>query len=130
MAVFIGIDVAKRTLAVAVRPGQESFQVSNDAAGHRALVTRLQAWPIERIVLEASGGYERALLAVLSRQWPVVRIPPQHARAFAKAMGRCGGPGASGAGHRSGTGAGGHAAAAAAAGAGRTACPVGAAPGR
>lgn len=88
MAVFIGIDVAKQTLAVAVRPGQDGFQVSNDAAGHRALVTRLQAWPIERIVLEASGGYERAVLAVLSRQWPVVRIPPQQARAFAKAMGR------------------------------------------
>lgn len=88
MSVFIGIDVAKATLAVAVRPGGERFAVGNDAAGHRTLVERLQGLQVERIVLEATGGYERAVLAALADTWPVVRIAPHRARAFANAMGR------------------------------------------
>lgn len=87
MTMFVGIDVSKATLAVALRPGDERFELGNDAAGHRALVKRLQGVSIERIVLEATGGYERAVLAVLAEQWPVVRIAPHRARAFARAMG-------------------------------------------
>ncbi len=88
METFIGIDVAKATLAVAVRPSGERFQVDNDAAGHRHLVQRLRRWQVARIVLEATGGYERAVMAQLSWHWPVVRIAPHRARAFATAMGR------------------------------------------
>jgi transposase len=87
MSVFIGIDVAKATLAVAVRPGDAQFEVGNDAAGHQLLRARLQALPVQRIVLEATGGYERAVMAALVA-WPVVRIAPHRARAFARAMGR------------------------------------------
>lgn len=88
MSVFVGIDVAKATLAVALRPSGERFEVSNDAAGHRALVRRLQGVSVARIVLEATGGYERAVLMALAERWPVVRVPPHRARAFANAMGR------------------------------------------
>ena len=88
MGVFVGIDVAKATLAVALRPGGERFEVTNDAAGHRALVQRLQGLSVARIVLEATGGYERAVLATLAERWPTVRVPPHRARAFANAMGR------------------------------------------
>ena len=88
MSVFIGIDVAKATLAVAVRPDGERFEVGNDAAGHRALVQRLQAWPVTRVLLEATGGYERGVRTALAAHWPVVCIAPHRARAFAQAMGR------------------------------------------
>lgn len=88
MSVFVGIDVAKATLAVALRPSGEQFEVANTAAGHRALASRLRALPVERVLLEATGGYERAVMAALQQQnWPVVRVPPHRARAFAKAMG-------------------------------------------
>lgn len=88
MSVFVGIDVAKATLAVALRPSGEVFEVANSPAGHRALVQRLRKLPVERVLLEATGGYERAVMAALQAQWPVVRVPPHQARAFATAMGR------------------------------------------
>jgi transposase len=88
MSVFVGIDVAKATLAVAVRPSGEHFEVANVPAGHRALVQRLRRWPVGQVLLEATGGYERAVMAALQPHWPVVRVPPHRARAFANAMGR------------------------------------------
>lgn len=89
MSVFVGIDVAKATLAVAVRPVGSSFAVANTTAGHRELLRRLEGVSVARIVLEATGGYERALLAALtSAGLPVARISPHRARAFATAMGR------------------------------------------
>ena len=87
MSVFVGIDVAKATLAVALRPTGEHFEVANTPAGHRSLVKRLRKLPVERVLLEATGGYERAVMAAL-QDWPVVRVPPHRARAFARAMGR------------------------------------------
>jgi transposase len=88
MSVFVGIDVAKATLAVALRPTGEHFEVANTPAGHRSLVKRLRKLPVERVLLEATGGYERAVMAALQQDWPVVRVPPHRARAFARAMGR------------------------------------------
>lgn len=88
MSMFIGIDVAKASLAVAVRPSGERFEIANTAAGHKALAKRLRSLPIERIVLEATGGYERAVMNALAGAWPVVRVAPHRARAFATAMGR------------------------------------------
>lgn len=88
MSMFIGIDVAKASLAVAVRPSGERFEIANTADGHKLLAQRLQSLPIERIVLEATGGYERAVMHALAGSWPVVRVAPHRARAFATAMGR------------------------------------------
>lgn len=88
MSVFVGIDVAKATLAVALRPAGDVFEVANSPEGHRALARRLRKLPVERVLLEATGGYERAVMAALQPEWPVVRVPPHRARSFAMAMGR------------------------------------------
>ncbi len=87
MGVFVGIDVAKATLAVALRPGGACFEVSNDAAGRRALTRRLKGVSVERILLEATGGYEQPAVDALVDTWPLIRIAPHRARAFAQAMG-------------------------------------------
>lgn len=88
MSVFVGIDVAKATLAVALRPSGDVFEVANTPAGHRALAQRLRKLRVERVLLEATGGYERAVMAAVQAEWPVIRVPPHRARAFATAMGR------------------------------------------
>jgi transposase len=87
MSVFVGIDVAKATLAVAVWPAGECREFANDARGHAALKRRLERLGVARILLEATGGYEQALVSALAPHWPVVRIAPHRARAFATAMG-------------------------------------------
>jgi len=85
----IGIDVAKQTLAVCCHQTQEVWTTANDAAGHAALVTRLAALTPQRIVLEATGGYEAALAAALcAAALPVAVVNPTQARAFARAIGQ------------------------------------------
>lgn len=88
MSAFVGIDVAKGSLAVAVVPGNVGFEVSNDAKGHARLVRWLGNHAVTRILLESTGGYESALVEVLASRWAVVRVPPHRARAFATAMGK------------------------------------------
>ncbi len=73
----IGIDVSKATLDVAVH-GEQFRQFSNDKRGFVRLVRWLKTWPIKQVVLEASGGYERAALDVLhAAGLPMVRINPR-----------------------------------------------------
>ena len=85
---FVGIDVAKATLDIAVRPTAETWSVSNDATGIDALVLRLGAWAPTLIVLEATGGYQGPLVAALvAAALPVVVVNPRHIRAFAQAVG-------------------------------------------
>lgn len=90
MARSVGIDVGKAALAVHVRPEGESFEVTNDATGHRALIRRLSRLEgLHRVVLEATGGYETKVLhALLAAGLPAVRVAPHRARAFARALGR------------------------------------------
>lgn len=88
MSAFVGIDVAKASLAVAVVPGNQRLEVGNDPKGHAQLARWLAKQPVVRILLEATGGYESALVAALAVRWPVVRVPPHRARAFAVAMGK------------------------------------------
>jgi len=57
---FVGIDVAKAQLDIAVRPSGERWAVPNDAGGVGTLVEQLQALRPTLIVLEATGGLERA----------------------------------------------------------------------
>ncbi len=84
----IGIDVSKATLDVAVH--EEQFrQFSNDKRGFLRLIRWLKKWAIKQVVLEASGGYERAALdALYAAGLPVVRINPARARRFAQGTGR------------------------------------------
>lgn len=89
MAVIVGIDVAKRTLDVAVRPSGEHWQVSNDAGGIEDLIARVQDLGVRVIVLEATGGYERTVAAGLAgAELPVAVVNARQVRDFAKATGR------------------------------------------
>lgn len=86
---FVGIDVAKAELVIAVRPSGDTWAVANDDPGLRALVHRLGALAPILIVLEATGGYEVACTAALTAAaLPVVVVNPRHARDFAKATGQ------------------------------------------
>jgi transposase len=84
---WIGIDVCKRWLDVHIRPSGQSFRVSNDAVGIAELLKHLVLLSaIGRIVLEATGGYERQVALALSQLgYPVVVINARQARNFAKA---------------------------------------------
>jgi transposase len=91
MGMTVGIDVAKATLTVCIRPLDEVFEVQNDARGRAALIQRLMGLKggVDRIVLEATGGYESPLLhELLSAGLPAVRVSAQRAHAFAVATGR------------------------------------------
>lgn len=90
MGRFIGIDVAKRQLEVAERPTEARWTVTNDVAGIAGLVERLRtAEAVELIVVEATGGYEIALVAALSTAGlPVVVVNPRQVRDFARALGK------------------------------------------
>jgi transposase len=87
--VFVGIDVSKARLDVALRPGDESFSVTNNQRGLATLVKRLQKLCVSRIVLEASGGYEIAAASELAAAGlPVAVVNPRQVRDFARATGR------------------------------------------
>ena len=87
--VFVGLDVAKATLDVALRPSGETWSVANDEAGVTNLVERLRACGPALIVCEATGGFERAAVAALAAAGlPVVVANPRQARDFARATGQ------------------------------------------
>jgi transposase len=88
-ALYVGIDVAKDWLDVAVQPGGEPWRVGHDAAGLAALVARLDGLAPALVVLEASGGYERPVLAALTAAGlPAALVNPRQTRAFARATGQ------------------------------------------
>ena len=85
---WVGIDVSKTTLAVAVLPDGRAWQVANTTAGSTTLVTELVAMPPERIVLEATGSYSAVVAATLASQGlAVVVVNPRQVRDFARAAG-------------------------------------------
>jgi transposase len=87
--VIVGIDVAKAALDVAVRPSGDVRQLGNDAVGIAAVVAWLQRVHPQLIVLEATGGYEAALVAALGlASLPVAVVNPRQVRDFARATGR------------------------------------------
>jgi len=87
--VYVGIDVSKGRLDVALRPTGEYFQVSNDARGHEEVRERLMGYSVALVVLEPSGGYERDVFIFLSLQgFPCSLVNPKKVREFAKATGR------------------------------------------
>lgn len=86
----IGVDVGKQHLDVAVHGQAQARRFANTRAGIAQLVAWVRARGAGvRVVLEATGGYERAVLAALAQGdgW-VCRINPRQARDFAKATGR------------------------------------------
>jgi transposase len=88
-AVFAGIDVSKAALDVALRPSGEHWRSTNDEPGITELVDRLRALAPELMVLEATGGLERLVVAALALAGlPLAVVNPRQVRDFAKATGR------------------------------------------
>lgn len=86
---FVGIDVSKHRLDVHVRPSGEEWSVDNDAKGNAALASKLGSLAPTLVVLEATGGYQAAVVAELgSIGLPVAVVNPRQVRDFAKATGR------------------------------------------
>lgn len=87
--VTIGIDVAKAHLDVAVRPSGDQWQAPNTQEGIAGLLGRLQPLAPGLVVLEASGGWELAVVAALAEaKLPVAVVNPRQVHDFAKAVGQ------------------------------------------
>jgi transposase len=88
-AISVGIDVSKAEFVIAVYPSGDSWTSETTAAALDVLLRRLQALAPTRVIVEATGGYEGALVAACAvAQLPIVVINPRHVRAFAQALGR------------------------------------------
>ena len=69
-----GIDTGKRKLDVALACGGATLTVDNAAAGHAALAAFLHRYGVARVGIEASGGYEQAVVSALRRDGFVVVV--------------------------------------------------------
>lgn len=89
-ACFVGIDVSKATLDVGFWPQHSKpFQVKNDSEGVAQLIACLNEFEVGRILLEATGGYEKAVFKALRTEGlNVARVNPKRSRDYAKSMGR------------------------------------------
>jgi transposase len=89
MTLYVGVDVSKAALDIAIRPTEETWQVPHTEEGIRGLVSRLKEMGSSLVLLEATGGMERLLMGELATEGlPVVAVNPRQVRDFAKALGR------------------------------------------
>ena len=85
--VYIGIDVSKGWFDIDVQPSNERWREENVERGISKLVERFKSMPIERIVVEATGGYEARLVEQLAQaDLPVSRVNPGRVRRFAQGL--------------------------------------------
>jgi transposase len=85
---FVGIDVAKEHLDIACRPEHTRWRVANDSAGIAACLLQLCQLKPTLLVLEATGGWQGALVAALAMaKLPFAVVNPRQIRDFAKATG-------------------------------------------
>lgn len=86
----VGLDVSKATLDVGFFPETlPHFQVKNEPEGFAQLIACLNELQVERVLLEATGGYERAVLKALREDGlNVIRVNPKRSRDYASAMGK------------------------------------------
>ena len=86
---FVGIDVSKDCLDVAVRPTGEAWQLPHNSRGINDLVERLGELAPQLVVLEATGGMEMALAGELAAsKLAIAVVNPRHVRDFARAAGK------------------------------------------
>lgn len=85
---FIGIDISKDHLDIHIRPGGRQQRFTYDSGGLAKLLEMISEVRPERIVMEATGGYEQRLVALLaSERLPVAVVNAKRVRDFAKATG-------------------------------------------
>lgn len=86
---FIGIDVSKQQLEVAVHESDCQFRCANKENAFGELIVELLDWRPALVVLEATGGLEIPVVSALhAAGLPVVVVNPRQVRAFAKALGQ------------------------------------------
>lgn len=86
---FIGIDISKDQLDVAVRPTNEKMLFANEDNGIDMLIKRLLPLQPSLIVMEATGPYHQLVLGrLLASSLPAIVINPRQSRDFARAIGR------------------------------------------
>lgn len=84
----VGVDVGKSFLDIFIFELDRHWQVHNTKEGIAELVKQLKRYKLSRIVVEATGGYERRLVEALAEAGlPVVVVQPMNIRQFAKAQG-------------------------------------------
>src|SRR5258705_3824781 len=87
--IFVGMDVSKAWLDVAVHEQEEGFRTSNDDPGIASLVKRLKKLKPSLLVLEPTGGFEKLVVAELTHAGlPAVVVNAKRVRDFARATGR------------------------------------------
>jgi len=88
-AIYVGVDVSKDRLDVAVRPSGEAFVVTRDGKGLNELVERLQGMAPTLIAVEATGGFETIVAAAIAgANLPLAVVNPAQVRHFAQAVGQ------------------------------------------
>ena len=86
---YVGIDVSKERMDVAVRPTGRSWSVSYDGAGVDDLVAQLKELKPAGVITESTGGLELPLVAALAAaSLPVAVVNPRQVRDFARSTGR------------------------------------------
>jgi transposase len=86
---WIGIDICSNYLDIAIHPQGKTFRLANDDSGQAELVHRLSSLSVEGIVLEATGGIERAVMSALETAgYQTRRVNPLQIRHFARAAGK------------------------------------------
>ena len=84
----VGIDISKSTLDIYILESDVHWQSDNSEVAIKPLASRLARYKLSRIIVEATGGYERKLVEQLAAKGlPVVVVQPVQARQFAKAQG-------------------------------------------
>ncbi len=84
----VGIDVGKSLLDVYIYELDVYWQAENTPKGIKELVKKLKRYQLTHVLVEASGGYERALAeAAVKQDLPVIIVAPVQVRQFAKAQG-------------------------------------------
>ena len=85
---FVGIDVAKDKLDIAVLGETKASQVTNDEKGIINLIKKMQKLAPDLIVVEATGGYQRVVvLGLYEAGLPVAVVNPARVRQYARASG-------------------------------------------
>lgn len=85
---YVGIDVSKAVLDVAILPCKKNMQFKNDIQGWEKLAKKMFTFSPTLIVMESTGGYEKpAAYALAQTGLPICIVNPRQVRDFAKCMG-------------------------------------------
>lgn len=81
--IFVGVDISKDNLDFCFLPAKQYLRLQNNDNGIKQLIKILSMYDVERIVCEASGGYETLLIRTLSRHGHRIwLIEPKRIKAF------------------------------------------------